>query len=140
MITLGGFALRSIIPNRLVAEREQRAQRLALTCAHAAAEKALVLRRNKHGTIADARTCAHYAVVNVRSITRALKNRYARQAALPVENDIEALMKLGLKVVAGNLSSHTEKSTIPTPPPSQMNWHRKAGAASTHNSSRCRSP
>jgi hypothetical protein len=76
----------------------------------------------------------------VRSITRALKNRYARQAALPVENDIEALMKLGLKVVAGNLSSHTEKSTIPTPPPSQMNWHRKAGAASTHNSSRCRSP
>jgi len=50
-----------------------------------------------------------YAVVNVRSITRALKNRYARQAALPVENDIEALMKLGLKVVAGNLSSHTEK-------------------------------
>ena len=50
-----------------------------------------------------------YAVVNIRSITSALKNRYARQAALPVENDIEALMKLDLKVMAGNLSSHTEK-------------------------------
>ena len=50
-----------------------------------------------------------YAVVNIRSITMALKKRYARQAALPVENDIEALMKMGLKVMAGNLSSHTEK-------------------------------
>ena len=50
-----------------------------------------------------------YAVVNVRSITMALKKRYARQAALPVENDIDALLKMGLKVMAGNLASHTEK-------------------------------
>jgi hypothetical protein len=48
-------------------------------------------------------------VVNVRPITSALKKRYARQAALPVENDIDALMKMGLKVVAGNLSSDTDK-------------------------------
>ena len=26
-----------------------------------------------------------------------------------MENDIDALMKMGLKVVAGNLSSHTDK-------------------------------
>src|SRR5450631_4227549 len=50
-----------------------------------------------------------YAVVNVRSITSALKKRYARQAALPVENDVETLMKMGLKVISANLSSHAEK-------------------------------
>jgi uncharacterized cofD-like protein len=50
-----------------------------------------------------------YAVVNVRSITSALKKRYAKQAALPVENDIDTLMKMGLKVVAGNLASHADK-------------------------------
>ncbi len=50
-----------------------------------------------------------YAVVNVRSIASVLKKRYARQAALPVENDIEALVRMGVKVVAENLSSHTDK-------------------------------
>jgi uncharacterized cofD-like protein len=50
-----------------------------------------------------------YAVVNVRSIASAVKKRYATQAALPVENDIDALLKMGLKVVAANLSSHTDK-------------------------------
>jgi uncharacterized cofD-like protein len=50
-----------------------------------------------------------YAVVNVRPITSALKKRYARQAALPVENDIDTLMKMGLKVLTGNLSSDTDK-------------------------------
>ena len=50
-----------------------------------------------------------YAVVNIRSITWAIKKRYARQEALPVENDIDALLKLGLKVMAGNLASHTDK-------------------------------
>jgi uncharacterized cofD-like protein len=50
-----------------------------------------------------------YAVVNVRSITSALKKRYARQAALPVENDIDTLMKMGLKVLTGNLASYTDK-------------------------------
>ena len=50
-----------------------------------------------------------YAVVNVRSIASALKKRYARQAALPVENDIDTLMKMGLKVLTGNLSSNTDR-------------------------------
>lgn len=49
-----------------------------------------------------------YAVVNIRPITQAMKKRYARQAAIPVENDIEELFKLGLKVVAGNLAKHGE--------------------------------
>ena len=50
-----------------------------------------------------------YAVVNVRSITHRLKKRYAREAALPVEIDIEALQKLGLKVMPGNLASLTDQ-------------------------------
>lgn len=50
-----------------------------------------------------------YAIVNVRSITREAKNRYAREDARPVENDIEALIKLGLKVMAGNLAEHSNK-------------------------------
>lgn len=50
-----------------------------------------------------------YAVVNVRSITRTLKKRYASQDALPVENDINALTKMGLKVMAASLASYTDK-------------------------------
>jgi len=48
-------------------------------------------------------------VVNVRSITSALRKRYARLDAMPVENDIDALLKMGLKVMAGNLSSDADK-------------------------------
>jgi uncharacterized cofD-like protein len=50
-----------------------------------------------------------YAVVNIRSITSALKQRYARQAAQPVENDVDALTKMGFKVMAANLASHSDK-------------------------------
>jgi uncharacterized cofD-like protein len=50
-----------------------------------------------------------YAVVNVRSIPSAVKKRYARQDALPVENDIDAIFKMGLKIMAGNLASHDGK-------------------------------
>ena len=50
-----------------------------------------------------------YAVMNVRPITSAMKKRYARQAAQPVENDVEALFKMGLKVLAANLAENKEK-------------------------------
>ena len=50
-----------------------------------------------------------YAVVNSRPILPAMKKRYARQAALPVENDVDAIFKMGLKVMAGNLAQHTDK-------------------------------
>jgi uncharacterized cofD-like protein len=51
----------------------------------------------------------NYAVVNVRSITSRLKKRYAREAALPVEIDIENLTRLGLRVLSGNLASLTDQ-------------------------------
>jgi uncharacterized cofD-like protein len=47
-----------------------------------------------------------YAVVNIRPIQAALKKRYASQEALPVENDLDAIFKLGVKVEAGNLASN----------------------------------
>jgi uncharacterized cofD-like protein len=50
-----------------------------------------------------------YAVVNLRPILPAMRKRYARQAALPVENDVDAIFKMGIKVMAGNLAQHTDK-------------------------------
>jgi uncharacterized cofD-like protein len=50
-----------------------------------------------------------YAVINIRPITSAVRKRYAREAALPVENDIDKLFKMGLKVLAGNLAHHSGK-------------------------------
>ena len=50
-----------------------------------------------------------YAIVNIRPITLAMKKRYAQKEALPVENDIDALFKSGLKVMAGRLAHNTDK-------------------------------
>jgi len=50
-----------------------------------------------------------YVVVNIRPIPLAVKKRYAREAALPVENDIDAIYEMGLKVMAGKLAQHTGK-------------------------------
>jgi uncharacterized cofD-like protein len=118
VITLGpGSLFTSIVPNLLVdgiagAIRNSPALKCYFvnlmwqpgeTDEYRASDHVRAVHRHAGGKFLD------YAVVNVRSITMALKKRYARKAALPVENDIEALMKMGLKVVAGNLSSHTEK-------------------------------
>src|SRR5580698_1535936 len=50
-----------------------------------------------------------YAVVNIRPITSAVKKRYARSEAKPVENDIDAILKMGIKVIAGGLAQRGEK-------------------------------
>ena len=50
-----------------------------------------------------------YAAVNMRSIPAAMKKRYAREAALEVENDLDAIFKMGVKVLGGKLVSHTGK-------------------------------
>jgi hypothetical protein len=44
-------------------------------------------------------------VVNIRPIASAMKKRYAREAALPVENDIDSLFRMGVKVIAGRLAT-----------------------------------
>jgi uncharacterized cofD-like protein len=50
-----------------------------------------------------------YAVVNIRPITQAVKKRYAREAAKPVENDIDAIRKMGVKVLAESLAQRGER-------------------------------
>ena len=51
-----------------------------------------------------ARLSGYDSPVNIRSITSSLKKRYAREDALPVDIDIDALIKLGLKVMPGSLA------------------------------------
>ena len=50
-----------------------------------------------------------YAVINVRPIQMALRKRYARQQALPVENDIDRIAKMGIRVLKGNLLQESKK-------------------------------
>jgi uncharacterized cofD-like protein len=44
-----------------------------------------------------------YAVINTAPIAAATKKRYAREQATPIENDAETIVKMGVKVMAGNL-------------------------------------
>jgi uncharacterized cofD-like protein len=44
-----------------------------------------------------------YAIVNVRPVQSALRKRYERTQALPVENDIERIFQMGIQVITGNL-------------------------------------
>lgn len=50
-----------------------------------------------------------YAIVNIRSISGVSKKRYAKEDALPVEIDIDRLVKMGLKVMAGSLANSENK-------------------------------
>ena len=114
-ITLGpGSLFTSVIPNLLVegipqAIRASPAVKSYFvnlmwqpgeTSEFTAADHVRALHRHAGGKFLD------YAVVNIRAITSAMKKRYARESALPVENDLDALFKLGIKVMAGNLASH----------------------------------
>ncbi len=118
VITLGpGSLFTSIVPNLLVdgitpAIRSSPALKCYFvnlmwqpgeTDEFRASDHIRVLHRHGGGKFLD------YAVVNVRTITSALRKRYARLDAMPVENDVDALLKMGLKVMAGNLSSNAEK-------------------------------
>jgi uncharacterized cofD-like protein len=114
VITLGpGSLFTSVIPNLLVdgvpeAIRSSRAIKAYFvnlmwqpgeTTEFSAADHVRAIYRHAGGPLLD------YAVVNIRSITSKLKKRYAREDALPVEIDIDALVKLGLKVMPANLAS-----------------------------------
>jgi uncharacterized cofD-like protein len=114
-ITLGpGSLFTSVIPNLLVDGIPQAIRASAAVKAYfvnlmwqpgetsefSASDHVRALHRHAGGKFLD------YAVVNIRAITSAMKKRYAREAAMPVENDLDALFKMGLKVMAGNLASH----------------------------------
>jgi len=116
-ITLGpGSLFTSVIPNLLVdgipqAIRRSRAAKAYFvnlmsqpgeTSEFTASDHVRAIHKHAKCKLLD------FAVINIRPITSAMKKRYARQAALPVENDIEQIFKMGLKVMAANLARHGE--------------------------------
>lgn len=116
-ITLGpGSLFTSVIPNLLVQGISNAIRRSPAVKAYfvnlmsqpgetddfSASDHIRSIHRHARGKLLD------YAVVNIRPITQAMKKRYARQAAMPVENDMEELFRMGLKVIAGNLARHGE--------------------------------
>jgi uncharacterized cofD-like protein len=118
VITMGpGSLFTSVIPNLLVdgiaaAIRRSPAVKAYFvnlmwqpgeTTEFRASDHIRAIHKHVGGTLLD------YAVLNIRPITSAMKKRYARQAAMPVENDIDAIFKMGLKVMAGSLAQQGEK-------------------------------
>ena len=118
VITLGpGSLFTSVIPNLLVEGVAAAIQRSAASRAY------FVNLMSQPGETADFLASDHiraihrhagrkfldYALLNIRPITSAVKKRYAREAAKPVENDIDAILKMGVKVLAGSLAQRGEK-------------------------------
>jgi uncharacterized cofD-like protein len=118
VITLGpGSLFPSVIPNLLVegipaAIRRSPAVKTYFvnlmwqpgeTTDFRASDHIRAIHRHAGGKLLD------YVVINIRPITSAMKKRYARESALPVENDIDALFKMGLKVMAGNLARTSDR-------------------------------
>jgi uncharacterized cofD-like protein len=114
VITLGpGSLFTSVAPNLLVtgipqAIRKSKAVKACFvnlmwqpgeTTDFTASDHIRALHQHAGGKLLD------YVVVNIRPIASAMKKRYAREAALPVENDIDAIFQMGLKVIAGKLAT-----------------------------------
>ena len=118
VITFGpGSLFTSVIPNLLVegipqAIRQSRAIKAYFvnlmwqpgeTINFRASDHVRAIHQHAGGKLLD------YAVVNIRPIPSAMKKAYAREAVLPVENDIDALFKMGLEVMGGNLAQLSGK-------------------------------
>jgi uncharacterized cofD-like protein len=118
VITLGpGSLFTSVIPNLLVegipaAIRRSPAVKVYFvnlmwqpgeTTDFRASDHVRAIHKHAGGKLLD------YAVVNIRPIPSAVKKRYARESALPVENDIDNIFKMGLKVMAGKLAQLSDK-------------------------------
>lgn len=118
VITLGpGSLFTSVIPNLLVegipaAIRRSPAVKVYFvnmmwqpgeTTGFTASDHIRALYRHAGGKLLD------YAVINIRPIPSAVKKRYAREEALPVENDLDRILGLGVKVMAGKLAQLSEK-------------------------------
>ena len=117
VITLGpGSLFTSVIPNLLVegipaAIRRSPAVKVYFvnlmwqpgeTSDFRASDHIRAIHKHAGGKLLD------YAVINIRPIPSAVRKRYARESALPVENDIDALFRMGLKIMAGKLAHVTD--------------------------------
>jgi uncharacterized cofD-like protein len=118
LITLGpGSLFTSVIPNLLVSGIPAAIQRSAAVKAY------FVNLMWQPGETSDFRASDHvrsilrhaaklkldYAILNSRPIRPALRARYARQEAKPVENDADAIRKLGIEIVLCDLLEENEK-------------------------------
>ena len=118
VITLGpGSLFTSVIPNLLVngipaAIRNSPAVKAYFvnlmwqpgeTMNFCASDHIKAIHQHARGKLLD------YAITNIRPIKPALKKRYAREAALPVVNDLDAIFHLGVKVMAGNLVGNVDR-------------------------------
>jgi uncharacterized cofD-like protein len=118
LITLGpGSLFTSVIPNLLVEGIPSAIRRSPAVKAYfvnlmwqpgetvnfKASDHIRALRRYAGGRLVD------YAVVNTTPIRPAVRKRYERARALPVENDIERIAEMGVQVVAGDLVQQSDK-------------------------------
>src|ERR1051326_6807175 len=118
VITLGpGSLFTSVVPNLLVkgiaqAIRKSPAIKIYFvnlmwqpgeTSGFRASDHIRAVHQHAGGKLLD------YAVVNLRRIPTAIKKRYAREAALEVENDLDAIFKMGVNVFGARLASDTGK-------------------------------
>jgi len=118
LITLGpGSLFTSVVPNLLVegisaAIRRSPAIKAYFvnlmwqpgeTVNYTASDHIRAVHKHAGGKLID------YAIVNVRPIQMALRKRYARQQALPVENDVDRIAKMGIQVMKSNLLLESRK-------------------------------
>jgi uncharacterized cofD-like protein len=118
LITFGpGSLFTSVIPNLLVegiapAIQRSRALKAYLvnlmwqpgeTMHFTASDHVRAIEKHAGGRLLD------YALINTQPIRPALRKHYARQQALPVENDLERIREMGIEVVGGNFLLESEK-------------------------------
>ena len=112
LITLGpGSLFTSVIPNLLVEGISAAIRRSPALKAYfvnlmgqpgetvnfSASDHIRAIRKHAGGKLIDC------AVINIAPIQMAARKRYERQQALPVENDIDRILKMGVRVVSGHL-------------------------------------
>ena len=118
LITFGpGSLFTSVIPNLLVegiASAIQRSRALKAyvvnlmwqpgeTMHFTASDHVRAIEKHAGGRLLD------FALINTQPIRPALRKRYARQQALPVENDLERIREMGIEVVGGSFLLESEK-------------------------------
>jgi uncharacterized cofD-like protein len=118
LITLGpGSLFTSVVPNLLVRGIPEAIQRSPALKAYfvnlmwqpgetidfTASDHIRAIHRHAGRKLLD------YAVVNIRPIRMALRKRYEREQAMPVENDVDKILRMGVKVMAGNLLHQGER-------------------------------
>jgi len=118
LITLGpGSLFTSVIPNLLVEGISAAIRRSPALKAYfvnlmwqpgetmhfTASDHIRAIHKHAGGTLIDC------AIVNVAPMQMAARKRYERQQALPVENDLDRISKMGIKVVSGKLLQESKK-------------------------------